>query len=117
MNTMVAAARDNDLPTVQALLARGVPVNAKDSFGYTALFWAVAKVRLECVRVLLAAGADPNAACHGCGIVTRAAMDSSAPVLEALLAHGGSVNALPGDAPSGGAMSVGARSSPLLALA
>jgi ankyrin repeat protein len=45
---------------VQLFLARGVPVNAQDMRGTTALAWACASNLQAIVSVLLQAGADPN---------------------------------------------------------
>ncbi len=81
-------------------------VNLKDSFGYVPLFWATAKARGEVVQVLLNAGADPDVQCHGLSVVARAAMDSTAGILRALLAAGGCVNTVKADG-----------TTPLLALA
>ena len=46
---------------VKALLAKGANVNAADEEGHTALIFAAFNGRAETVKLLLAAGADPNA--------------------------------------------------------
>ena len=70
-----------------------IGVNCKDAFGYTALFWAVAKGRASMVAELLAAGADVNGPlCHGMSPVWRAASDSTSDVLRMLLAAGACLN-------------------------
>jgi ankyrin repeat protein len=106
LDALTVAARDGDVGTVRALVAQGVPVNGRDTFGYVALFWAVAKARKDVVQVLLNAGADPDAQCHGMSVVARAATDSTADILRLLLASGGSVNLAKSDG-----------TTPLLALA
>ncbi len=55
-----AAARNGDVKTVEALLAKGVDVNAKTSFGATALWLAAYKERPAVVSLLLKKNADPD---------------------------------------------------------
>jgi ankyrin repeat protein len=45
-----------------SLLDQGAVIDARDEAGRTALMLAVTEDKLEMVRVLLARGADPNAA-------------------------------------------------------
>jgi ankyrin repeat protein len=47
----------NGLETVQALLAHGADVNAKDNFGWTALMYAKEMGYVETIRMLKKAGA------------------------------------------------------------
>jgi outer membrane protein assembly factor BamB len=55
-----AAAKKGDVKAAEAILARGVDVNAKTSYGATALHYAADKGRLEVVKFLLSRKADPN---------------------------------------------------------
>ena len=50
---MINAAMNGQLETVKAMLARGVPVDAKDNYGYTALMWGAESGHLEVVRYLV----------------------------------------------------------------
>jgi len=89
---------------IRKLLADGVDVNARDSFGHTPLMYAVADPRnkyaefyrragwqpdIESIRTLLAAGADPNATDRSDLTVLMLAEDST---LEPLFAGGANVN-------------------------
>jgi uncharacterized protein len=56
---LIAASRENRIEVVRALLAARPDTNAKDDMGQTALSHSLSKDP-ELVRVLLAAGADPN---------------------------------------------------------
>lgn len=56
-----AAAKKGDAKAVEAVLARGVDVNAKTPYGATALFFASEKGHLDIVKLLLKHKADPNA--------------------------------------------------------
>lgn len=54
------AARDGDVERVKALLAKGVPVDAKSEFECTALYFAANSNHVDVMKVLLEAGADVN---------------------------------------------------------
>lgn len=56
-----AAASKGDLKRVEALLARGVDVNARNPYGATALLYAAQQGHLDVVQALLKHKADPNA--------------------------------------------------------
>jgi outer membrane protein assembly factor BamB len=55
-----AAAKKGDARAVEAVLARGVDVDAKTPYGATALFFAAGKGHVEVVKVLLKHKANPN---------------------------------------------------------
>ncbi len=55
-NDLLKAAEKGDLPRVNALLAKGADVNAKNNDGWTALMYASYKGNLEVVQALLAKG-------------------------------------------------------------
>ncbi|WP_066292116.1 M48 family metallopeptidase [Bacillus sp. FJAT-29937] len=57
---LMNAASENDIDTIQSLLADGVEIDAQDSEGSTALHWAVYNGSLEAAEMLLDHGADPN---------------------------------------------------------
>ncbi len=59
-NTLWAAARKGDASAVKAALDAGVSVNAKTTYGATALSFAADKGQLEVVRLLLERGAEVN---------------------------------------------------------
>ena len=54
---LVVAAKENDLETVRALLAKRVNVNETARDGSTAILWAVHNSNLQIARALVAAGA------------------------------------------------------------
>jgi len=59
---LVDAARNSDIKTIRSLLSRHVDVNVRAGDGSTALLWAAHANDLEIADLLLAAGADANAA-------------------------------------------------------
>jgi ankyrin repeat protein len=79
---------------VATAVARGIPVNARGEWGYTALQRTVLwKPRRELVIALLEAGADPNVKnFFGKTSVWAGAYDSTADILQLLIDGGGSVN-------------------------
>ena len=85
----------NGLETVQALLAQGADVNAKDNLGYTALMYAAENGHTETAQALLARRADVNAKENKSGLTTlmAALANGRTETAQALLAHGTDVNA------------------------
>lgn len=59
--SLIAAARDGDLAALKRLLDSGVPVDARDERGRSALLVATHANRIEAARLLIARGADVNA--------------------------------------------------------
>lgn len=85
-NPVVAAAKDGDLKTVRALLAKGAKVNDAAKDGSTALLWAAYHSNLDMTRALLTAGAvvdAPNK--YGITPLLQASRTGDAPVMGALL--------------------------------
>lgn len=56
------AMKRGDRPAVEALLKKGVPVDASNPDGSTALLWAAHRNDLQAIDLLLRAGAKPNTA-------------------------------------------------------
>ena len=87
-----AAAR-GDTVQVEALLARGEKPVGRDAHGRTPLHVAAHGGHLEAMRLLVEAGADPNALeADRYDIVTIAAVADDLPTLRAALALGGSAS-------------------------
>ncbi len=59
---LVDAARNHDKAALRALLAQKVDVNARSNDGSTAILWLAHWNDLESADLLIAAGADANAA-------------------------------------------------------
>jgi hypothetical protein len=55
---LIRASKSGDLPAVKNLLAQGAPLDGRDAYGKTALFWAVTDGHREVVRALLEKGAQ-----------------------------------------------------------
>jgi|SRR5579872_3371166 len=88
----VDAAYSGDARTVIAMLAAGMPVDARDS-GTTALLVAASQGHTRIVQTLLRAGANPNAAdTDGLSLLVQAIRSESRSVIRALVAAGADVN-------------------------
>jgi ankyrin repeat protein len=86
---LVAAARDGDLQTVRALIAKRVNVNEPARDGSTALLWAAYHSNLEMARALMTAGArvnTPNR--YGITPLLQASRTGDVPLIAALLKAG-----------------------------
>lgn len=82
-----------DATAVSALIAKGADVNARNSYGWTALSHAARAGNTELVKLLLAHGADANARDQsGWTPLMRAAMKGHAEAVRVLLEHGAAVN-------------------------
>jgi ankyrin repeat protein len=83
---LVAAAAEQDMVAVRALVKKGIDVNTTRADGATALLWAAHWNDLDVVDLLLAAGARVNAADdHGVTPLARAAENASEPMVARLL--------------------------------
>jgi outer membrane protein assembly factor BamB len=86
------AARKGDAKAVDALLAKGVDVNAKTPYGVTALYFAASQGHANVINVLVKHKADVNAkdTFYGVTPIFWAAYEGHAKAVEALLAGGAS---------------------------
>jgi hypothetical protein len=88
------AAYENDLAAVQAFLAHGADLEARDRDGDTALHMAAIQAGPAVIAALIAAGADPDARSTGGQTpLFHAAEHGNLPAVKALLAAGADVNA------------------------
>jgi ankyrin repeat protein len=80
---------NKDTSIVELLLANGVDVNKRNIYGYTALDVAAVSSEIQCIKVLIAAGADILLA-DNCGLTSmhRAIMEHNDTVVHCLLGHG-----------------------------
>jgi ankyrin repeat protein len=112
----VRAADAGDLDKVNELIAAGVPPDAANKLGVTALYCAAGEGRVDVAEALLAAGADVNAImpkgyCKGTTALTAAAMgadkhkDKNVAVVKRLLAAGADPNVVPTTADTKSALS------------
>jgi hypothetical protein len=91
---LMYAAAHGDAARVAWLLARGSPREAKDSYGFTALYWASLNGHIDVVRALLAAGTNVEEGGHGGATpLWISAYTGQTDVLSALLAAGANVEA------------------------
>ncbi|XP_068903743.1 serine/threonine-protein phosphatase 6 regulatory ankyrin repeat subunit B-like [Tenebrio molitor] len=91
---LLCRAAMSDFPDgISLLLERGVSVNAKNAEGKTSLHWASFEGSNKCVKVLLAAGADPNCTDNlKSSPLMCAIMRSNYKVAECLINAGSDVN-------------------------
>jgi ankyrin repeat protein len=82
------AAQSGNVARLRALLADHLDIDARDARGRTALMLAVRRDQKEAVSVLLAAGADPNAA-DAAGTTPLAAAADAQPEIAAALRRAG----------------------------
>jgi ankyrin repeat protein len=89
---LVVAAKDGDITTVRAMLAKTVNVNETARDGSTAVLWAVYQSDITMVRALVAAGANlnmPNR--YGVTPLLQASRTGDAPMIAELLKSGADV--------------------------
>jgi uncharacterized protein len=95
-NALIAAVKraDQDRGAVTALLGQGVDPNSADTYGSTALHWAVELDHGAAVEVLLKAGASPKVVNrYGVAPLSLAATNGNAAIIARLLAAGADPNA------------------------
>ena len=84
---LVAAVKNGDLKGLQAAIASGAAVGAKDQYGWTAVMWAIGHGGGPMTKALLDAGADP-APGGSYNAVIEAAKGGRADVIPLLAARG-----------------------------
>ncbi len=72
---------DNRPRLIKVLLDAGMPVDSRDKTGLTPLHWAAGYGCIDCVVVLLAAGADPQARRNDGATALHRAAQETAPLL------------------------------------
>jgi ankyrin repeat protein len=91
---LVAAAKNDDLPAVRALLAKRVNVNEPARDGSTALLWSAYNSNLDMTRALIAAGAAVNTQNHyGISPLLQGSRSGDAALLGMLIKAGADVAA------------------------
>jgi ankyrin repeat protein len=83
------AAETGDIPRLQILLGRQPEIDARDANGRTALMLAVLRGESRAVDMLLASGADPNAADESGTAPLQAAIAANQPAIAAALQRAG----------------------------
>ena len=91
---LIAAVKNRDVRTVQALLQQRADPNAAEPDGTTALHWAVQSDDLKAADLLITSGANPKTATrYGVTPLHLAATNGNASMIERLLRAGADVNA------------------------
>ena len=93
MEQWVRMVRDNESENVRQAIAAGMDVNAATKDGWTALTVAAFNGHVDCVRILLDAGANPNAADKKFPVLFRAVHGRNASVVKMLLDAGANPHA------------------------
>lgn len=91
---LMAAAETGSVEAMKMLIERGADVNAKNSYGSTALIWSVSDAKK--VRILLDSGADVDVAARSgrTALIVAAFANPSAEVVGMLLRKGADVNVM-----------------------
>ena len=89
VNRFHRAADRSDICIILEMLRAGVPIDCRDTDGYTALLWAAMLKRTSVVYELLRKGADVNAqSCGGATPLHHATLRNYTVLMKALLQHG-----------------------------
>ena len=96
-NTIIEAAKKNDLASLRILIDSAENVNAADSDGSIALHWAVHNDSLEMTQLLLNSGSDVNAKNrYGVAALSLAANNGNSSIVKTLLDAGAFANTVMG---------------------
>ena len=89
VNRFHRAADRGDIRMILEMLRAGVPIDCRDTDGYTALLWAAMLKRTGVVYELLRKGADVNAqSCGGATPLHHVTLRNYTVLMKALLQHG-----------------------------
>jgi len=91
--TIVEASKHGHIDVVKTLLEKGVDINTKDEYGYTALSYAALKGHAEVVDLLIEYGADTNARNHWGGTaLVQAVFFGHVDIAKILIDNGANMN-------------------------
>jgi TonB family protein len=91
---LMRAVRDGESKEFKSLLKRGADINAKDSYGWSALYYAVTRDDFNMVKALAERGADVNATDDlGDTVLMAAGRKGDARIVKYLIEKGADVNA------------------------
>ena len=91
---LVDAAKNGDTEAVQRLLKQGIPVNASQPDGFTALHWAAQQDKADMADLLIRSGEKVNVADnYGVTPLLLACTNGSVPMVDLLLKAGANPNA------------------------
>src|SRR3989442_3112123 len=94
---LVDAAKNRDTEAVRRLLTQGVPVNASQPDGFTALHWAAQRDDADMADLLIRAGGQVSAADnYGVTPLSLACTNGSVPMVDRLLQAGANPKGAPG---------------------
>ena len=102
-NNFFEAAEAGDLSRLRELIAQGVPVDARNDRGWTALMVSAKSSRRDAVSFLIEKGADVNARstrAAGNTVLCFAAEGNQPDIVKTLLEHGADINARSGRGPA-----------------
>jgi len=94
---LMMAINKNDIKTVKDLLTAGVDPNSVSSIGLTALGYAVDRVYIEIIKLLLEYGADPNKYSFGKSVLMCAIPGGNIELVKLLLEYGADPNVVAKD--------------------
>ncbi len=85
------ASQNGDINMVKHLIKNGINLNEYDSWGFTALMYAVVYGRIEIVKELLNSGANANVNC-GNSVLIEASMNNHIEIVRELIRAGANIN-------------------------
>jgi ankyrin repeat protein len=95
---LLSAVKNGEVKLLNKIIDQGCDLNAKGSYGITALIWAAEKGHYDITKILLENGARVNdTSDNGVTPLINAAFKGSYKIVELLISHGADVTITAGD--------------------